>query len=271
MLDLPLTSTYTVTTTSNGESSTCSGGMGPSPHHGEGSGALVALVVLEPNEANAAPKLPPPPSLQESRGPILDMEANGYNPPPVPITSKETEAWFVNIPMKPPPPRTGLLGTIPAHERRCEGGLGATPTEQERERLTEEGQLTLNDPQKRQPDMVQIGSMCGSQLCSGSPAYITPSGCEDDVSQDSDPRDGKHGSSCMPPTQELTESQAQQAAYRAAVPRPKNNGGANEKTEGVARRDSLAESTLAPVDPVKTSVSENDTLFAPPSPFFAKR
>ena len=84
--------------------------------------------------------------------------------------AKETGASLVNVPMKPPPPQTGLLGAVSAHERerKREGGIGAALTERERDRrLAEERQRKLDDFQKQQLEMVQNGSMYGSQFGPG--------------------------------------------------------------------------------------------------------
>ena len=84
--------------------------------------------------------------------------------------AKETGASLVNVPMKPPPPQTGLLGAVSAHERerKREGGIGAALTERERERrVAEERQRKLDDFQKQQLEMVQNGSMYGAQFGSG--------------------------------------------------------------------------------------------------------
>ncbi|GJE88684.1 hypothetical protein PsYK624_047670 [Phanerochaete sordida] len=79
--------------------------------------------------------------------------------------ARETGASLINVPNKPPPPQTGLLGAVTAHERerKREGGLGATLTERERERrLAEERQRKLDEFQRMQLDqMQQGGSMYG--------------------------------------------------------------------------------------------------------------
>ncbi|KAI0685511.1 hypothetical protein BC835DRAFT_1421155 [Cytidiella melzeri] len=79
--------------------------------------------------------------------------------------ARETGASLINVPHKPPPPQTGLLGAVTAHERerKREGGLGATLTEREREkRLAEERQRKLDEYQRMQLDqMQQGGSMYG--------------------------------------------------------------------------------------------------------------
>jgi len=79
--------------------------------------------------------------------------------------ARETGASLINVPNKPPPPQTGLLGAVAAHERekKREGGLGATLTEREREkRLAEDRQRKLDDYQRMQLDqMQQGGSMYG--------------------------------------------------------------------------------------------------------------
>jgi CCR4-NOT transcriptional complex subunit CAF120 len=79
--------------------------------------------------------------------------------------ARETGASLINVQNKPPPPQTGLLGAVTAHERerKREGGLGATLTERERERrLAEERQRKLDELQRMQLDqMQQAGSMYG--------------------------------------------------------------------------------------------------------------
>ncbi|TFK70340.1 hypothetical protein BDN72DRAFT_877898 [Pluteus cervinus] len=80
--------------------------------------------------------------------------------------ARETGASLINVPNKPPPPQTGLLGAITAHERdrKREGGVGAALTEREREkRLAEERQRRFDDHQRQQLDqMQQTGSMYGA-------------------------------------------------------------------------------------------------------------
>ncbi len=82
--------------------------------------------------------------------------------------ARETGASLVNVPSKPPPPQTGLLGAITAHERdrKREGGVGATLTEREREkRVAEERQRKLDELQRQQLEQMQQGtSMYGQQF-----------------------------------------------------------------------------------------------------------
>ncbi|KIJ13455.1 hypothetical protein PAXINDRAFT_170519 [Paxillus involutus ATCC 200175] len=78
--------------------------------------------------------------------------------------ARETGGSLVNVPNKPPPPQTGLLGAITAHERerKREGGVGATLTEREREkRLAEDCQRKLDEFQRQQLEMAQSGMMGG--------------------------------------------------------------------------------------------------------------
>lgn len=79
--------------------------------------------------------------------------------------ARETGASLINVPNKPPPPQTGLLGAITAHERerKREGGVGAALTEREREkRLAEERQRRFDEQQRQQMEqMQQGGSMYG--------------------------------------------------------------------------------------------------------------
>jgi len=80
--------------------------------------------------------------------------------------ARGTGASLVNVPNKPPPPQTGLLGYVTAHERerKREGGLGAALTEREREkRLVEERQRRFDEQQRQQLDQMQQGmSMYGT-------------------------------------------------------------------------------------------------------------
>ncbi|KAI0034243.1 hypothetical protein K488DRAFT_77395 [Vararia minispora EC-137] len=89
--------------------------------------------------------------------------------------ARETGAALVNVPNKPPPPQTGLLGAITGYERerKREGGVGAALTEREREkRLAEERQRKLDDFQRQQLEqMAQGGSMYGAQAGSPFGAY----------------------------------------------------------------------------------------------------
>lgn len=79
--------------------------------------------------------------------------------------ARETGASLINVPNKPPPPQTGLLGAITAHERerKREGGVGAALTEREREkRLAEDRQRRYDEQQRQQMEqMQQGGSMYG--------------------------------------------------------------------------------------------------------------
>ncbi|OAX42491.1 hypothetical protein K503DRAFT_766758 [Rhizopogon vinicolor AM-OR11-026] len=77
--------------------------------------------------------------------------------------ARETGGSLINVPNKPPPPQTGLLGAITAHERerKREGGVGAALTEREREkRQAEERQRKIDEYQRQQLDMQ---SMYGQQ------------------------------------------------------------------------------------------------------------
>jgi CCR4-NOT transcriptional complex subunit CAF120 len=79
--------------------------------------------------------------------------------------ARETGASLINVPNKPPPPQTGLLGAITAHERerKREGGVGATLTEKERERrLAEERQRKLDELQRQQLDQMSQGGAQGA-------------------------------------------------------------------------------------------------------------
>jgi CCR4-NOT transcriptional complex subunit CAF120 len=86
--------------------------------------------------------------------------------------ARESGASLINVPNKPPPPQTGLLGAITAHERerKREGGVGAALTEREREkRLAEERQRRFDEHHRQQLDHIQQGgTMYGGQQF---PAY----------------------------------------------------------------------------------------------------
>ncbi|KIJ52593.1 hypothetical protein M422DRAFT_776209 [Sphaerobolus stellatus SS14] len=74
--------------------------------------------------------------------------------------ARESGASLINVPNKPPPPQSGLLGAITAHERerKREGGVGAALTERERERrLAEERQRKLDEMQRQQLDQMSQG------------------------------------------------------------------------------------------------------------------
>ena len=76
--------------------------------------------------------------------------------------ARETGASLINVPNKPPPPQSGLLGYVTAHEkeRKREGGLGAALTGREREkRVAEERQRRLDEQQKQQLDQMQQNMM----------------------------------------------------------------------------------------------------------------
>lgn len=94
--------------------------------------------------------------------------------------ARETGASLINVPNKPPPPQTGLLGAVAAHERekKREGGLGAALTEREREkRLAEDRQRKLDDFQRMQLDQMQQqggGSMYGGMGFPGFNPMMNP-------------------------------------------------------------------------------------------------
>ncbi|KIK62928.1 hypothetical protein GYMLUDRAFT_41206 [Collybiopsis luxurians FD-317 M1] len=78
--------------------------------------------------------------------------------------ARESGASLINVPNKPPPPQTGLLGAITAHERerKREGGVGAALTERERERrLAEERQRRWDEQQRMQMEQGGAAGMSG--------------------------------------------------------------------------------------------------------------
>lgn len=153
--------------------------------------------------------------------------------------AKETGASLVNVPMKPPPPQTGLLGAVSAHERerQREGGIGAALTERERERrLAEERQRKLDEFQKQQLEMVQNGSMYGSQFAPGfNPMMANPM---------MNPMMSGWGMNPMMgnPQQMLAAQQAQQAAaqaYQQAMMTFAQNMGQNQPGDGLGGMGSM--------------------------------
>ncbi|KAJ7126884.1 hypothetical protein C8R44DRAFT_779806 [Mycena epipterygia] len=92
--------------------------------------------------------------------------------------ARESGASLINVPNKPPPPQTGLLGAITAHERerKREGGVGAALTEREREkRVAEDRQRRFDEQQRQQLDqMQQGGSMYGGQQFPGFNPMMNP-------------------------------------------------------------------------------------------------
>jgi CCR4-NOT transcriptional complex subunit CAF120 len=83
--------------------------------------------------------------------------------------ARESGASLVNVPSKPPPPQTGLLGAITAHERdrKREGGVGAALTERERERrMAEERQRKIDELQRQQLEYAQS---TGASVAGGPP------------------------------------------------------------------------------------------------------
>lgn len=84
--------------------------------------------------------------------------------------ARETGSSLVNVPEKPPPPQTGLMGAVAAHERdrKNPGGIGATLTDRDRDRrIAEERQRKIEELQRQQMEqfggggMGQPGSMYG--------------------------------------------------------------------------------------------------------------
>lgn len=61
--------------------------------------------------------------------------------------ARETGSSLINVPAKPPPPQTGLLGAVAAHERERKnaGGIGATLTDREREKRLNVSLLSLSE------------------------------------------------------------------------------------------------------------------------------
>ena len=91
--------------------------------------------------------------------------------------ARETGASLINVPNKPPPPQTGLLGAITAHERdrKREGGVGAALTEREREkRLAEERQRKLDELQRQHLEQMQQGGSLYNQQLAGFNPMMNP-------------------------------------------------------------------------------------------------
>lgn len=99
------------------------------PHIGD-EGKHAKFVTLEPS-AHMTKAFAPQGLLQAGLQDKEDRSARRQEE-----VAKETGSSLVNVPNKPPPPQTGLLGAITAHERDRQGagGIGAALTERERDR-----------------------------------------------------------------------------------------------------------------------------------------
>ena len=146
--------------------------------------------------------------------------------------AREAGPSLVNIPTNSPPSQAELPGDIFARKHK--------------RGLAEERQRKLNDFQKQQAEMIQNGSAYGSQLGSRSPVHVAHSDSGHDASRDG----GSH-----------------EAAHQTAANLPGDSGGGNGKGKREEAQGGWAESSsLAPVDPATTSVSESGTSSAPPPP-----
>jgi CCR4-NOT transcriptional complex subunit CAF120 len=89
--------------------------------------------------------------------------------------AREAGASLLNVPNKPPPPQTGLLGAVTAHERdrKRDGGFGAVLTEREREkRVAEDRQRKIDELQRQQLEHQQ--SMYGGGGSPMNPMMMNP-------------------------------------------------------------------------------------------------
>jgi hypothetical protein len=142
--------------------------------------------------------------------------------------ASETGASLPNIPTNPPPPQTELPGNILARER--ERGLA------------EERQRELNDFLKQRADLIK--RVYGSQPGPWSRVRVAHSDSGHDASRGS----GSH-----------------KVTYQTAANFLGNSGDANGKGKREVAQSGWAESSsLTPVDPATTSVSESGTPSAPP-------
>ena len=92
--------------------------------------------------------------------------------------ARESGASLINVPHKPPPPQTGLLGAVTAHERerKREGGVGAVLTERERERrMAEERQRRFDEMQRQQLDQMTLNGQ-GTAMEVYNPTGHNPAG-----------------------------------------------------------------------------------------------
>lgn len=125
---------------------------GPSPDHRGSSGPPTPPETdhrdVSPGRPVARPVLSPHGLLHAG---ILDKEERSARA--MEYQARDSGGPLVNLPSKPPPPQTGLVGALTSHQREKErtGGVGRALTEQQRERkLAEQRQKQLDDLQKAQ-------------------------------------------------------------------------------------------------------------------------
>ncbi len=88
--------------------------------------------------------------------------------------ARETGSALVNVPEPPPPPQTGLVGAVAAHERdrKNPGGIGATLTDRDRERrLAEDRQRKIEELQRQQMEHMQQQYTGGGMYPGQFPGY----------------------------------------------------------------------------------------------------
>lgn len=86
--------------------------------------------------------------------------------------ARETGSSLVNVPEKPPPPQTGLMGAVAAHERdrKNPGGIGATLTDRDRDRrIAEERQRKIEELQRQQMEQFGGNMNMGGSMYGGFP------------------------------------------------------------------------------------------------------
>ncbi|KAF9053521.1 hypothetical protein BDP27DRAFT_650540 [Rhodocollybia butyracea] len=132
----------------------------PAPPSQQGRGGNDLFVQLDPPAGHLTTVFTPHGLLSAGMADRQDRSAKRQEE-----MARESGASLINVPNKPPPPQTGLLGAITGYERerKREGGVGAALTEREREkRVAEERQRRWDEQQRMQMEQGGMGGGMGA-------------------------------------------------------------------------------------------------------------